>query len=80
MVDNDNVNGRARSVELEVLLKIFRSDRDLIRSKARLEKVMVGGDYQVGKELIYQFKMVSEVYTDEREECRVDKKVRDREG
>lgn len=37
-VGNENVSKRVRSGEMEVLLKIFRSDRDLVRFKKRLER------------------------------------------
>lgn len=43
-IGSENMSERARSGELEVLLKIFRSDRGLSRSKVILKKVVIRSD------------------------------------
>lgn len=43
-VVNKNVSGMAISGELKVLLKIFRGNRDHLKSKEKLENDMVRGD------------------------------------
>lgn len=56
---------------MKIFLKFFRSDKNIFRPIMRVKACIVGGEYQICKELIDEFKMVEVIERDKRDEIRV---------